>query len=586
MTYLANAADPGIASRWTAPGFDDSAWSAGFFPIGRDRQRDSSILPHSGIPGGAISIYARAEFSVADPAALDTMLLGGDYIGSLVVWINGVEVYRSRELAPDPIEWNTRRGPIESAPRLNYESRRDITENGLPALHKGENVLAIGVWNDGDASSDLFLDPHVIVNSSLALPRGPYLQSGTATSIVVRWRTDESDDSRVDYGPAPDQLSSSVVDPAVTNEHVVTLSGLDPDSRYYYAVGTSAEILAGGDAEHFFDTSPNAGDAKPTRIWIVGDSGTGNADALAVRDAYYEYSADRQTDLWLMLGDNAYPDGTDDEYQDAVFNMYPEMLRRSCLWPTLGNHDGHSADSATQSGVYYSIFTLPTQGEAGGVPSGTEAYYSFDFANIHFVVLDSHESSRSPSGPMLGWLDQDLASTSQDWIIAYWHHPPYSKGSHDSDDELQLVQMRKNAVPILEDHGVDLVLAGHSHSYERSFLMQGHYDDSDTLDESMIIDGGDGRDDGDGRYDPSQAEPGTIYTVAGSSGKISNGPLDHPVMIESLLVLGSVVLDISGTRLDALFIDDHGTERDYYTIDKPDVSDGQPPPPPSSLRVS
>lgn len=136
-----------------------------------------------------------------------------------------------------------------------------------------------------------------------------------------------------------------------------------------------------------------------------------------------------------MLGDNAYSTGTDNQYQAAVFDMYPELLRQSVLWTTLGNHDGYTADSATQTGPYYDNFTLPTAGEAGGLASGTEAYYSFDYANIHFICLESHETNRTPSGAMLAWLQQDVAATTQRWVIAFWHHPPYTKGSHNSDTE-------------------------------------------------------------------------------------------------------------------------------------------------------
>jgi hypothetical protein len=156
---------------------------------------------------------------------------------------------------------------------------------------------------------------------------------------------------------------------------------------------------------------------------------------MAVRDAYTAFTAQRGTDLWLMLGDNAYPDGTDADYQKAVFEMYPEYLRTAPLWPALGNHDARTASSITQSGVYYSIFTLPTRGQSGGVASGTEAYYAFDHANIHFVCLDSHDSDRSASGAMMQWLKADLANTTRDWIIAYFHHPTYTKGTHDSDSD-------------------------------------------------------------------------------------------------------------------------------------------------------
>ena len=410
--------------------------------------------------------------------------------------------------------------------------------------------------------------------------RGPYLQKGAPSSVVVRWRTDVATDSRVSFGSAPGSLGAFVIDAASRTEHEVTLSSLAPDTTYFYAVGTTGGTLAGDDASHFFVTAPPPGTAKPTRIWVLGDSGTANSSAQAVRNAYYSFTGTRHTDLWLMLGDNAYSSGTDSEYQAAVFNMYPTMLRKSVLWPTLGNHDGGSADSGSQSGVYYNIFTLPRSGEAGGVASGTEAYYSFDYGNIHFIVLDSFDSDRSPNGAMMTWLQSDLASTEQDWVIAYWHHPAYSKGSHDSDDSSQLVEMRENALPILEDRGVDLVLAGHSHSYERSFLLDRHYGPSSTLAPSMILDGGDGRPApaGDGAYDKQAIGPvphlGAVYTVAGSSGKTGGGSLNHPAMFISLNVLGSLVLDVSGNRLDATFLGSTGQVRDTFTILKGDPCAG------------
>ena len=58
-----------------------------------------------------------------------------------------------------------------------------------------------------------------------------------------------------------------------------------------------------------------------------------------MRNAYLNFTGTTHTNLWLMFGDNAYENGTDSEYQAAVFDMYPTMLRQSVLWPALGNHD-------------------------------------------------------------------------------------------------------------------------------------------------------------------------------------------------------------------------------------------------------
>jgi hypothetical protein len=121
---------------------------------------------------------------------------------------------------------------------------------------------------------------------------------------------------------------------------------------------------------------------------------------------------------------------------------------------------------------------------------------------------------------------------------------------------------------------VDLVLGGHSHSYERSYLLKGHFGTSATLVPSMKVNDGDGREDGLGPYRKPVAGPGagegTVYIVAGSSGKLSGGWLNHPAMYLSANRLGSMVLDIAGPRLDARFLRETGEVGDYFTILKGD----------------
>jgi tetratricopeptide (TPR) repeat protein len=402
--------------------------------------------------------------------------------------------------------------------------------------------------------------------SVATLVRGPYLQQGTATSGILRWRTSAATASRLEYGPAADQLINVVDDAALVVDHVVKVDNLAPGTRTYYAIGSPEGRLAGGDSAHFFATAPTPGAAHPVRIWVIGDSGTASAAAANVRDSFLAYAGAARPDLWLMLGDNAYVSGTDSEYQQAVFDFYPSVLRSTWLWPTIGNHDALSADSPTQSGPYFDIFTLPTLGEAGGLLSGTEAYYAFDWADVHFVVLDSSDSDLAPGSAQMQWLAADLALRDRQWLICTFHHPPYTKGSHDSDnvDDSggRMQAMRQTALPLLEAAGVDLVLTGHSHSYERSYLLAGHYGPSDTLTTAMILDGGDGDPLGNGAYQT----PGTVYAVAGSSGQVVSGNLNHPAMVVSMATLGSMVLDVAGGRLDAVFLDDAGSIEDAFTL--------------------
>lgn len=417
--------------------------------------------------------------------------------------------------------------------------------------------------------------------------RGPYLQTSTPSSILLRWRTDTATGSIVRYGTRLDNLTHVADVPEPTTEHAVEVAGLAPGTRYFYSIGSADETLATG-ADYFFRTHPTPGQARPTRIWAIGDSGTfatGVGRQLAVRDAFYQYAQSRPADVWLALGDNAYHYGSDADYQASFFNVYPTLLRNTALWSTIGNHETYSVP-AGQRIPYLDIFSFPTRGEAGGVPSGTEQYYSFDYANIHFVCLDSELSDRSLSGPMLTWLRADLEANTADWLIAFWHSPPYTRGSHNSDDMRDgwgnMVDMRVNAAQLLEAYGVDLVLGGHSHAYERSYLLDGHYGFSNTFLPSMLKDAGTGRPGETGPYlKPGKgphAHQGAVYIVAGTSGWVTSQMGHHPAMCYDELQAGSLVIDVDGDRLDAKFLRSTGAIGDAFTILKGTA--------PETLRIS
>jgi hypothetical protein len=395
--------------------------------------------------------------------------------------------------------------------------------------------------------------------------RGPYLQLPTPSSMVLRWRTDVSMTGRVRYGAAPGALSAFADEGSSLTDHLLTLSALSADTLYYYSVGDSGAELSGNDAATSLKTAPTPGSsARPYRFWVLGDAGTGNANQMAVRDRYYALSASSgvATDLWLQLGDNAYFSGTDAEYQTEQFVPYASFYRHVASMPCIGNHEATCVD-------YLNIFSLPSQGEMGGVISGTERYFSYDYGNVHFVVLDSHSSDRSPAAPMLTWLKNDLSANAQPWTIAYWHHPPYSKGSHDSDADPQLTEVRQNFLPILESYGVDLVLCGHSHSYERSRFISGHYGVSGTFNILPQSQGGNLVQDGNGPYVKANGPgTGTIYLVSGGGGQTSGGALNHYAHRVSLNVLGSVVLDVDGSTLTARMLDAAGAIRDNFQIVK------------------
>lgn len=566
--YFDQAAEPNPQGNqdWFENGFDDSDWDIGPAQLGYGDQDESTLINNN-----TKTAYFRHEFNFTNPQNIFQLNLQLVYDDGAVIYINGTEWNRI----------NMPAGDINYSTFASGGSGDDAvwTDEIDPALfNNGTNLIAVEIHQVSNTSSDISFDFKLVGYNDLVINRGPYLQQGSSDRMIVKWRTTLPATSVLNYGTNLNNLAQSVSDGSLKTEHEIEINGLTANTKYFYEIDSQEGILKASASNLYFQTSPPEGSDQPITAWILGDCGTGNDNARAVRDAYYNFIGNEHTDMILFLGDNAYNTGTDEEYQNAIFeNMYEEKLQNTVSWSTLGNHDGHSADSDTQSGPYYDIFSFPTNGECGGLASGTEAYYSFDYANIHFIVLESYETNKAIGGAMYNWAENDIQNTLADWIVAFWHHPPYTKGSHDSDTEFALVQMRENFLPMLEENGIDLVLSGHSHSYERSYYINSHYSNSDSFDpvnHTVGFNGdGNGRIDGDGAYSkencPSNPLAGTVYITAGSSGKITNAALDHKAMFYSAADLGSTILTVDGDEMNVKFLRENGAIDDYFTIIKP-----------------
>lgn len=440
-----------------------------------------------------------------------------------------------------------------------------------------------------------------VVFTALAqtVTRGPYLQSLTPTGIKVKWRTDAATDSRVSYGINPGNLSLTNDVAASVTEHTVELTGLQPYTTYYYSIGTTSQVLSGPDSLHYFKTAPVSGTVQPYRFWAIGDFGKANQGQVDVMNSCATYTGSNHIDMWLWLGDCAYDHGTDAEYQTKVFDVYKGIMKYMPFYSAPGNHDYENVcaipcfkDPATHTGPYLDIIDVPENGEAGGVASGYELYYSFDYGNVHFISLNSELGSLTGAfdwngvfgsgnftgSPVRQWLIDDLAANALPWVVVYFHQPPYTKGSHDSDNpiEIYMKAMRDNYGPIFEQHGVDIVLCGHSHVYERSYLMKGFYGSqyptSSSFDTSIHV-----IQNKSGKYSLGEAyvkyttgsdiNVGTVYVVNGNSGSREQGAsLNHPAMYYGDDGYGSFMLEVNGMRLDGKYLSSTGVVLDEFTI--------------------
>ncbi|CAN8142584.1 acid phosphatase type 7 [uncultured Thiomicrorhabdus sp.] len=516
---------------------------------------------------------------------------------------------------------------------------------GLTALSLFVPAFLVGCGgSDGTDSTDNTENIALCKGSEIS-PERLFLQQLGSDRVIIKWRGNVNGGDtteKVCLGTHPEQMLASTETMSVTTEgshEEALIEGLQPDTTYFYSIGGAPT------GAYSFTTAPIKGSLPSDgniRIWVLGDAGTAGLsnipgaeaegydanDQIAVKTGYYSWlnaidgGNNEPADLLLMLGDNAYLEGTDEQYQRAVFDMYPQVLASTSMWSTIGNHEmGLSGLSISSSPdlylapsslpdltlptrmPYLDIHSFPKNGENGGVPSGTEQYYSFDYGNVHFISLDSQVTARDESNraAMKTWLEADLSANTSDWTIVIFHHPPYTKGSHDSDDpsggdehlqaetlnstllgigspiliDQPIFDMREEFNPIFERYGVDLVYSGHSHSYERSYYVHNHTGLSTTFDPNSmaeLADNGDpknGREiDGEGYSQITQSgmDDKVVYTVAGSSGKTSEMKGSHPVHYHSEATLGSVVIDINATSLVARFIGTNGEVLDYFNM--------------------
>ena len=152
-----------------------------------------------------------------------------------------------------------------------------------------------------------------------------------------------------------------------------------------------------------------------------------------------------------LLGDNAYPRGSLDDYASCFDPGWGALRER--LRPVPGNHEYETRGAAG----YFSYF-------GDGVGDPAEGWYSYDLGEWHLIALNSECDAIGGCGPgsaELTWLVADLSAHPARCTLAYWHHPRYSSGRHGSDDMTEALWQALAAA------GADVVLSGHDHDYER-----------------------------------------------------------------------------------------------------------------------
>jgi len=280
--------------------------------------------------------------------------------------------------------------------------------------------------------------PTPVSPPAATLTRGPYLQRVTSDSIVVAWETDRTSHGEVAYGET-ETHGARASSPAVGAHHAVTLTGLAPYTLYHYRVESGGAPLS-GDAT--FRTAPEPDQARFTFV-ALGDTRTQHR----VHQAVVERIVGLTPDFVLHTGDLVADGGSADAWE-TFFEIERELMAYAPVFPTLGNHERKSRE-------YFDLFYLP----------GNERWYAFDYGNARLVCLQVDGTAHfTPQSEQYAWLEETLAANTQRWLFVAFHVPPYTSAA---GGRLEGV-VRETLTPLFERYGVDVVLNGHQHNYERN----------------------------------------------------------------------------------------------------------------------
>ncbi len=204
------------------------------------------------------------------------------------------------------------------------------------------------------------------------------------------------------------------------------------------------DLIAGAAPDKVLQPSAWNSSGGGLRFAVVGDFGTGGRQAMEIANGMAtSYTLD-PFEIVLTTGDNFYSGDPKERFDDAFSAPFRPLLDAGVTFhPTIGNHD--LADGRPDEAV-----------DVSGLPN---RYYSFVRGPITFVALDTNRLDRR----QVEWLSETLACSTTPWQVVYMHHPPYSSGRHGSD-----LRVRRAIESIVVRAGVELVLAGHDHNYERT----------------------------------------------------------------------------------------------------------------------
>jgi len=297
------------------------------------------------------------------------------------------------------------------------------------------------------------------LSNSPAFMVPPYLQAVEDNGITIMWETVYPSYGKILYG-MDNQLDHTIIEESIPSVmHEITLSGLEKDQGYHYKVvveNLSSQLYS-------FHTKKTS--EAPIKFIVYGDS----RSFPKVHANLVKLMIEEKPDFIANVGDVVTTGAHLNEWIDEHFYPLRHISGNVPTYISIGNHE---------YGGYQETRVVPPFEERVHNPvnstGSNEYFFSFDFANSHFIFLDPNKADSpygeriSPGSQQYNWFVNDVAKAKEnsEWIFVFLHQPPYSEcwsGGYYNGEPL----LRKEIVPIIEANNVGIVFAGHTHDYER-----------------------------------------------------------------------------------------------------------------------
>ena len=449
-----------------------------------------------------------------------------------------------------------------------YRIMKDFTHDETPdymADHEGKFV------SDGPVEVPLS-QKNLRLPSHISVQLGEDASEEVTISYYTKYSITDSDIQIVPYSKNPDFSKGSTIKADITatcdvetlrewpaidlgfigiiyhkeyvNRHTVTIKGLQPNTKYSYRIGdadkgwwSDAGVINtadNSDSLSFFHMSDPQSTTEKQYNKVFGPAlqfATSNHDG----------------DFILGTGDFV-DDGRSFIQWQRMFNSATDVFMSTPVMALAGNHEA-KGDYALD--YYFNFETAPEQDRTSGV------YYSFDYNNAHFAILDSNKlgDDEGLSAEQIEWLKADMNASDADWKFVALHKAPYSNGSHYDDDDV--IAIREQLMTLMPELGIDIVFQGHDHVFMRTDVMNNNkVVEAET--ESLTYNGLD--------YTAKVNPDGTIYSINGTIG-VKHYKAKPVEDTNKLFPLGEAVMYLEVPSYSFIQIDGDTLYFDSYAIE-------------------